>query len=1389
MALVRHITIEDVEGARRDFVLRLPDDATIGEVLELLDVELDRVAIDGRLVPASATIDEARLWDGAVLRLRPASGGSGHDAADGSVVALDQIAGLTSGGSLGLAPGRYGFGPAAIAGSALDVGELHRSSFELDVAPDGTTTLTPAGESIGLDGLEVVGATTVGGAVIDAGTARFTLSEPTPPVRRTLPDRSFHRAPRRDEAPPSVRLVPPELPNPPADPPGLSWITMLAPLAPALLLAAVVSPRFALFAVFGPVLMGARWLEGRRTHRAETRRHDELAESAVARFTNELVALRRELAAHRRTLDPSPAEVLRRARRLDARLWERRPEHDDFATVAVGYGTAPWTPDLGTTARVPGRLREVVDRLDGLPSVPIRADLREGPLGIVGDRTAALAVARAVLASSATQSSPDDLPFTLVTATARLGDWEWTKWLPHLGRPARVATDGYAADHLAGQIAVAAPDSHTARHPPSTPLPLVLVDGVDELHRRGSLLRRAIADGVVSAVIVARSSDELPASCRWILDLGADDSATASLHDLAGRTRTDVTPIGMPTELATDVARSIAWLVDPDATASDRGLPERLHLPELLDGIDADDVQRRWLAGGPDPAPTVPIGVADSGPLVIDLAIDGPHALLAGTTGAGKSEFLRSVVVGLAATHSTETLGVVLIDYKGGGAFDACADLPHTVAVVTDLDEHLGERALRSLQAELRHRERRFRDAGASDLHVFRATGAVMPRLVVVVDEFATLAAELPEFLDALVDIAQRGRSLGIHLVLATQRPAGVLDAKIRANTNLRISLRVQDENDALDVVGVTAPAHLGRREVGRGVARLAASEVIAFQSAWSGGRTATTDHTRIEPFTLLGSAGAAHDPLDRADPATPVDLDRMVAAVCDAHRLAGLAAPRRPWLPALPSTLPMTADAAAAAPPPGDDAEPDPGAVIGVCDLPHEQRHGVVRVDPALGHVLVYGIDAATTATTLATIGVRLAAAATADELHLHVVDDAAGRLAPLRALPHTGAVVSTDDHDLVRRLVGLLDRRLDERRTTAAAHPRIVVLVAGLGSWFERVTDSGRTDDLAPLQRLLRDGPALGVTVVGSARHDRAIPVRLLHQIQQTFVHRLADPAGLATFGLRPRETPALADHQVIEVATGAIGTMHSIPDLADAVATLAARTPAPVCPPDHIQTLGSTVTLGDLDIGPRRDGRRVLCPIGLSPDDVSTVELVIDPVAVVVGAPGTGRTRTLGLLLDRLAAAGVEPAHCLIVGAPDTPLLRLVRARFGDDVVRHVAHDAAPEALGHGPGRIVVVDDLDRVEATLGSAIEAIANDSASGTIVLASGRTEDLTSMLGWTRVFRSTRAAVLLQPRPGDADVFRAALPFRTPQVHPPGRAAVLVDGVVRMCQLADLGDL
>ncbi|WP_103062606.1 FtsK/SpoIIIE domain-containing protein [Actinomyces qiguomingii] len=296
------------------------------------------------------------------------------------------------------------------------------------------------------------------------------------------------------------------------------------------------------------------------------------------------------------------------------------------------------------------------------------------------------------------------------------------------------------------------------------------------------------------------------------------------------------------------------------------GLPEQVRLEEVCAVLDREILQRRWRQTEPTGLSAV-LGVGARGPVSVDLVRDGPHALLAGTTGSGKSELLISWLVQLAATRPPTALSLVLVDYKGGAAFGPLAELPHTAGVLTDLDAAGTRRALASLEAEVRRRERLLARHRAKDVSYLGPQDAPA-RLVLVVDEFATLAAEHPQVLDALVRVAAQGRSLGIHLILATQRPGGAVSPSIRANTNLRVCLRVLDPADSRDVLGHDGAARLEPHP----------------------GRVLVTAGTQAEDDGVLQAPWCGPEP----------HLATLVAEIAAADD----ATPWRPWAPPLPARV-----------------------------------------------------------------------------------------------------------------------------------------------------------------------------------------------------------------------------------------------------------------------------------------------------------------------------------------------------------------------------------------------------------------------------------------------------------------------------------------------------
>ncbi|WP_181575179.1 FtsK/SpoIIIE domain-containing protein [Actinomyces sp. Z5] len=326
--------------------------------------------------------------------------------------------------------------------------------------------------------------------------------------------------------------------------------------------------------------------------------------------------------------------------------------------------------------------------------------------------------------------------------------------------------------------------------------------------------------------------------------------------------------------------RAVAGLPVQDGAdgAGHGGPPSTVRLEEVCAEIDRGLLRHRWEQMVPAGLPAV-LGVGAGGPVAVDLVRDGPHALLAGTTGSGKSELLISWLLQLAATRPPSALSLVLVDYKGGAAFGPLAELPHTAGVLTDLDPAGTRRALASLEAEVRRRERLLAQHRAKDVSYLDPADAPA-RLVLVVDEFATMAAEHPEVLDALVRVAAQGRSLGIHLILATQRPSGAVSPTIRANTNLRVCLRVLDPADSRDILGhdgaARLPAHPGRVIVATGVQ--GQSEPV-LQAPWCG--------TERHLAALVGEIAAAADAAAPWRPwalPLPAHVDRQQAQALATH-------------------------------------------------------------------------------------------------------------------------------------------------------------------------------------------------------------------------------------------------------------------------------------------------------------------------------------------------------------------------------------------------------------------------------------------------------------------------------------------------------------------------
>ncbi|MGW7363002.1 type VII secretion protein EccCa [Streptomyces sp. NPDC054841] len=782
-------------------------------------------------------------------------------------------------------------------------------------------------------------------------------------------------------------------------------------------------------------------------------------------------------------LHPSP-EQLWSVVAEGSRVWERRVGDKDFGQVRVGLGAQQLATPLIAPDTAPvdeleplcaGAMQQflaVHGSLDGLPmAVSMRAFYH---VTVSGEPESAHAAARALVSQLVTLHSPEDLMVAVVAAPGAVARWDWTKWLPHTQVPGQI--DGAGTKRLFGddlgeleELLRSRLDGRPRFGRDSQPVldqPHIVVvldsDSLRGLVPPDSLF--AAAEGLQGVTIVEVVQGELD-----------EPRGGLSVVVRPGRLRLEsgagVAYEGLPDGISLPAAEALARQLAPlrmGGGDDDEPLLANLDFTDLLNLGDAAsvDVARTWRPRSTAERLRVPIGVGEDGqPVMLDLKEAaqegmGPHGLCVGATGSGKSELLRTLVLGLAVTHSSETLNFVLADFKGGATFAGMSQMPHVAAVITNLSDDLTlvDRMGDAIRGELQRRQELLRSAGNyANIHDYekaRAAGAPLEplaSLVLVIDEFSELLTAKPDFIDMFIQIGRIGRSLGVHLLLASQR---LEEGKLRGlDTYLsyRIGLRTFSAAESRTAIGVPDAYHLPSVP-GSGYLKFGTDEMTRFKAAYVSG-TYRTDRPRLSADQLpierrpavftaapVPVVYAAPDPAYLAASRDSED-DALADTVLDVivRRLEGQGVPaHQVWLPPLdqaPSLdqllpgLAQTADRGLTA-----TEYTRPGGLVvplGLIDKPFEQRREVLYRDfsGAAGHMMVVGGPQSGKSTLMRTMISSFSLTHTPHEVQFYALDFGGGGLASLADLPHVGGVASRLDPERVRRTVaevaGVLNRR----------------------------------------------------------------------------------------------------------------------------------------------------------------------------------------------------------------------------------------------------------------------------------------------------------------------------------------------------------------------------
>jgi len=771
------------------------------------------------------------------------------------------------------------------------------------------------------------------------------------------------------------------------------------------------------------------------------------------------------------------------------RLWERRSSDGDFGVVRVGLGpqevATPLVPpdvkpveDLEPVSAQ--ALRRFVTTYSLVPDLPVAMALRGfSRVYVQGeDREAIRSMLRCLLAQTAVFHAPDDMLVSVCCAPDRRSEWEWTKWLPHSIHPTK--TDALGQLRLvAGQVTAleAILDDVIANRPRFSPT-APPVDGphvtviLDDGDTAGS--DHLMTEGGVEGVTVIDMTNRPPRALdRNTLVLEIDGNGKLHSATMDGGEE-----VGRPDQISLAEAESLARQLAPlrlsVASRGDQPMSAELGLAELLDLGDPYelDTEKTWVPRPNRDKLRVPVGLGPDG-LPVDLDIKesaqdgmGPHGLLIGATGSGKSELLRTLVLALAVSHNSEVLNFVLVDFKGGATFTMLDRIPHTSAVITNLEEELAlvDRMLDAIQGELIRRQELLRKAGnyasQRDYEKARAAGAPLaplPSLLIICDEFSELLTAKPDFIDMFVQIGRVGRSLGVHLLLASQRLEEGRLRGLDTHLSYRIGLRTFSAMESRVVLGVPDAYELPRSP-GHGYLKFGTEPLVRFKAAYVSGayrksaqadrHVGSDDTDLVLDYSTHYHAPRVTDEDKKPEVHVEEDADVLKETLLDVlvARLEGKGVPaHQVWLPPLaePPTLdqllpPLTTDPRRGITVSNPDLHGALQAVGGIVDRPFEQRRDLLWVDlaGAAGHTVIVGSPQSGKSTLLRTLITSLAISHTPQEAQFYGLDFGGGTLMGLRDLPHVGGVATRLDVNAVRRTVAEVASLMEARERRFADH-----------------------------------------------------------------------------------------------------------------------------------------------------------------------------------------------------------------------------------------------------------------------------------------------------------------------------------------------------------------
>lgn len=855
--------------------------------------------------------------------------------------------------------------------------------------------------------------------------------------------------------------------------------------------------------------------------------------------------------------NPSIEEISDMIHEFNPRIYERDSNDDDFLQIEIGkskdkseYTVTLDYDEMSTESdELLDDAKEVYHDYQNIENKPFNIDLKKAHFGIVGEKHEIHEQLKWIISQLTFFHSYHDVQIVALYNEQFINDFDYIKWYPHVKLHSINMTGNInnerVRDHVLGSLHQILKDRKLKRDENKKEMSfmphfIIIIDDYHMIvnHSIMEYLQEDSTELGFSLIYTAQKRANLPENIKTVLMMEDIDTATLLLNE--------------GVEVNKRLSEERIKNVDLESMARDLSVLEHMqgissHIPESVTFLGMYKVSspeelaiyERWEKGESHKSLAVPIGLRgedDIEELNLHEKAHGPHGLVAGTTGSGKSETIQTYILSLAVNFSPYEVGFLLIDYKGGGMANLFKNLPHLLGTITNLDGAESMRALASIKAELSRRQRIFNDNNVNNISnynkLFRSGKAEepLPHLFIISDEFAELKKEQPEFMTELVSVARIGRTLGVHLILATQKPTGVVDDQIWSNSKFKLALKVQDESDSKEIIKTPDAAFI--TQTGRGYLQVGNNEIYElFQSAWSGATYSTDKEKekvddRIYKINILGQGELINKDLSASSNSRETmttQLDAVVDHISECYSQINHKEVTKPWLPSLKKNIasPYIIDAT-------DTSEIsviDLSASIGIVDIPEEQKQNEYEIDFLKeGNLAIFSSSGYGKSTTLGTIMLSLAIKNNPMLLNMYIIDLGNSSLIPYKTLPHVADYMNFDSSEKLNKFTAIIDTIIKERKQLFGQEmvqnfdmynqihkekplKAIFIVIDN----FDVVKELGGDFEDFVL-KTTRDGAGLGIYTIVSATRSNAIRFAILNNFKNKIAQYMFDESDTA-------------------------------------------------------------------------------------------------------------------------------------------------------------------------------------------------------------------------------------------------------------------------------------